>query len=360
MASKNYVEENRGYITASKLKMFSKCPLLFKLLYLDEIEIPEENEERYYVLWTAFHYLMEKWEEKFLEKYHIADSYLVADFKRMLLERKQDLSEEEREKEKKRLGKLQIPQLRAERYGKKREEESQKIRLTPKEWEDLLGMYAEAKQQPIRDMGGRYDYEKRMKFQYQDLRLSFKPDRIMFYIWEDMELGDLITDDKRMSLQALENLMRGKTREEMKEIVATRKIKWVIRDFKTTQNITKFRKDLFYNDNERLSYVMSMSFYYTAIYVKYGIECDVVLDVIEKTAPYTTQAMEIPRDTLRKNLRNKIVPALDEMLKCREKDERPIKLSREEFIDDPFLKKYLPYIKDLKQTHIDFLDFDMI
>jgi len=46
-----YIEENRGYITASKLKYFlTFWPEAYKLKYIDEVELVEEEKD-YFTIW---------------------------------------------------------------------------------------------------------------------------------------------------------------------------------------------------------------------------------------------------------------------------------------------------------------------
>ena len=74
--SKDYVLDTRLFITASKAKSFYKCPMLYKLVYLDEVDATEFGEEetaQHFLVGTAFHYIMERGKDAFLEKYRIAE-----------------------------------------------------------------------------------------------------------------------------------------------------------------------------------------------------------------------------------------------------------------------------------------------
>lgn len=44
MATKSYIEENRGYITSTKLKAFDKCPMFYDLVYNKELLIEEPSD----------------------------------------------------------------------------------------------------------------------------------------------------------------------------------------------------------------------------------------------------------------------------------------------------------------------------
>jgi hypothetical protein len=45
-----YIEENRGYITASKLKEFMRSPEQYFLKYIKEVPSLKEKEEKHFTL----------------------------------------------------------------------------------------------------------------------------------------------------------------------------------------------------------------------------------------------------------------------------------------------------------------------
>ena len=117
--SKDYLDNNRGKITASKLKAFIECPESYRLAYIEEVDIPSTPSLE---LWTAAHYLLSDWWDRFNEKYLIM------------------------EKGKKRTKKLL-------------EEESREI-LTHSDWLKLNILWDEIKRQPLFDLEWDYECEK--------------------------------------------------------------------------------------------------------------------------------------------------------------------------------------------------------
>jgi len=86
--SKEYIEKTRDSMTASKLKAVFLDPLYFKLKYIDELNAKEEeDEERHYIVGTAFHYLMEHGIDQFSAVYNISDRYQKKDIQEMILKR---------------------------------------------------------------------------------------------------------------------------------------------------------------------------------------------------------------------------------------------------------------------------------
>ena len=280
--SQNYIEETRSLVTASKLKNYETNPYLYKLKYVDEIVL-EEEEERYFIVWDAFHYLMEHWEEKFLEKYTIADWYLKANLMDMILERS-GLDDEDKKEYLKGLKKLKLDGLREERYGtEKYHLMSYNIQLTRAEWEMVLWMYKSCKSQELFDIWcNGYICEERMTAMYKNIMISMKPDRRMVH------------DEKwkMYSLVELEKLLSGKTKDEQEKIINEKKLTSIIRDFKTTADIVKIRNNLTEGFDD-YGYMTSMSFYYTVIFVLYWLESTVYLDFVDRKPPHITEVIAL-------------------------------------------------------------------
>jgi len=151
-----YIEDNRWYITASKLKYFlSYWPEAYKLKYIDEI-IVEEEEKDYFTVWNAFDDLVSYWEEKFFEKYYIDEWLLKADLIEKLWEDYKKMS---------------VYELRKEYYG-------DKIRLTIWQWEQILWMYKETKRQPLADVWSDYMVQEEIIAEFEWLPLRMKLDRL--------------------------------------------------------------------------------------------------------------------------------------------------------------------------------------
>lgn len=265
-----YVERTRWIITASKLKCFLNNPVEFKLKYVDEVEIEWEDKRCFVVGW-AFDYLIAEWEEKFLEKYFI-DEWLVKDeLLQKAIEKNNKLEDTEKIDEKL-LKKRLLPQLRAYVYEWRDEA---KIRLTPAEWRDIMGMYREVMRQPIADMWSKYETHHQIQAKYKSLT-----------IWGELD---------RFSLE-----------------------KKLIRDWKTTGRIDFFEYDM----ENTFDYVMSMAFYYTLVKINYDIDCEVILDVIHKNAPYQFIAYKLDKQTLYHKMMEKVKPWLDLLEKAYQENKR--------------------------------------
>lgn len=52
MSSKSYLDQNRGFFTASKLKCYKKNPEEYYLQYVKEVHV--EKNERHFIIGTAF------------------------------------------------------------------------------------------------------------------------------------------------------------------------------------------------------------------------------------------------------------------------------------------------------------------
>lgn len=348
MVSK-YVEETRWTITASKLKVFLLCEEAFKVQYIDEVTIESKEDSRSFVLGTAFHDLMEYGKDFFLEKYSIADSYLKADFIEMI--EKRDGTD------KKELKKLLLPQLRELYYGEAdRAEIVSKIKLTPAEWRDLLGMYKTVLPLGIWDLGWYTDKEQRLEAQYDWLKLSARPDRLLFYRGDTDDVRQ-ITNDMRLPLEEIYELLHWKNRNEQNATIKAQKIKCIIRDFKTTSDLRWMKKDLLFNNWDKFWYVISMSFYYTIVYALFGIESSVWLDVIEKTHPYPTDVIALPQRLLQEKLKTTIIPWLKRLDKAM-KSWVFAPADRDVVLSNPFLKPYYQYLS-LEQQEPSYIEFDI-
>lgn len=266
MASKTYIQENDWYITASKLKCFLRNPQEYYLQYVKKVELEEGDEEkRHFVVWTAFDDLVSYWEEFFLNKYYIDEGLLVDELKAKLTEKYGEFVEGNEIK------KLKLPELRFYYY---KLWENDKIRLTEKEGRDIMGMYREVKRQPIADYWNDwYEKQKVIIASYKNLKLKGTLDRFS-------------EQDK------------------------------IIRDWKTTGRFDSFEYDM----EETFDYVMSMAFYFILAKIEYDIDCDVILDVVHKNAPYQFVSYKLDKQVLLHRTVNKIKPWLEALIKAYEED----------------------------------------
>lgn len=262
----NYIQENDWFITASKLKCFLHNPQEYYLQYVKKIDLENEEEKRCFVVWTAFDDLVSYWEEFFLEKYYIDDWFLVDDLKQKLTDQFW-VSVDNKE-----IKKMKLPELRHYYYKL----DNEKIRLTKKEWEDIMGMYREIKRQPLADYwNDNYEKQKVIQCEYKGLKLKWKLDRFSL-------------DDK------------------------------TIRDWKTTGRFDSFEYDM----EETFDYVMSMAFYFVLAKIEYDIDCDVILDVIHKNNPYQFVAYRLDKQVLLQKTINKIKPGLEALIEAYKTDKR--------------------------------------
>lgn len=361
--SKDYIVDTRWVITASKAKSFYKCPMLYKLVYLDEVDATEFGEEetaQHFLVGTAFHYIMEKGKDAFLEKYRIAEWYIKDELSDLIYKRYVDeligsgISEDEIAKQsddkRKQLKKMLLPQLRIEWYGNSIE---WKIPLTEKEGKSILRCYENIMKQPIWDMGSEYIREERFSAKYKTLSkpISLKPDRIKFFD----------KNGKHYTKDEMDKLLLGKPSDEKLKIVADLGLKWVLRDFKTTRSISKLKDDILMSYNstatEWYGYVFSMAFYYTVIYALYCVECEVYLDLAELTRPYPTQVLSIPASKLKSKLKEVIIPTLEAMIEAETTGEYKYP-SPDDILSDSELRKYFRYFPNSRQSEPEYLDFD--
>ena len=128
-SAQEYLEKNRGFITASKLKYFLTFgPEAYYWKFVKEY-ILEDAEKDYYVVWTAFDDLVSYWEEYFFDKYYIDEGLLKED----LVRRCEELGLNTGWK---------VEDLRERLYWSK-------IKLTKLQGDNVFGMYNEIKRQPL-------------------------------------------------------------------------------------------------------------------------------------------------------------------------------------------------------------------
>lgn len=255
LSTKDYLDRNRWFVTASKLKYFlTYGPEAYYYKFVKEI-ILEEEEKDYYTVWTAFDDLLSYGEDFFNDKYYI-DEWLL----------KEDLIKKCEEKWF--ITTWKVEDLKARLYG-------DKIKLTPMQWEAVLGMYREAKRQPLVDLWNPlYMAQKDLECEFEWMKLKGTLDRLN-----------------------LEEKM--------------------IRDRKTSWQFQTFE----YNIETTFDYILSMWFYYTLVKVNFGVDCDVILDVFWKSKPYPYMWYKLDKARLLSSLENKIIPWLRALKECYEKDE---------------------------------------
>lgn len=307
-----YIEENRNFITASKLKDFIKSPELFYVKYIKEVDIDETKD--YYIIWTAFDDYFSYWEKAFYEKYFI-DEWLT-------IPKLQEILDESWVEYKKSWKKDIFMDLAYWDWNNK-------IKLTKSQWETILWMIEEAKRQPLFDEKWKYKKQYVVTGQYTwatcwyILKLRAKLDRI--------------------------NLTK----------------KW-IRDYKTTWDMEKLKRELIYAsqidnidaDAENFNtiwawYFFSMSFYLTLIKIQIWEEFEVFLDIFTREPSHASYFVKLNNETLKRYVEELIKPALNLLAEYMRKyeetwDESIWSKKLENFSENKLLKS--PYYSYLSST----------
>ena len=156
-----YIIKNRGYITASKLKMFEKSPEAYFIKYILEMPLPadEEDEKTALKLGTAIDDYISYWELEFYKKYHVQEKKLL----------KPDLVALCEEQGLDPTGTVSVLEDRL--FG-------DKIKLTAWESKKLFGMLNEWKRQPLFDYNGDYKTQEVVTVKYKWLKLKATLDRL--------------------------------------------------------------------------------------------------------------------------------------------------------------------------------------
>lgn len=158
-SAQEYLEKNRWFITASKLKYFLTFgPEAYYYKFVKEL-ILDEPEKDYYVVWTAFDDLVSYGETYFFDKYYI-DEWLLKDD---LIKRSKELGLNTDWK---------VEDLRKRLYW-------DKIKLTQMQWDAVFGMYAEIKRQPLVEFWDQsYKKQVDIECEFEWLKLKWTLDRL--------------------------------------------------------------------------------------------------------------------------------------------------------------------------------------
>lgn len=68
-----YLEKNRGFDTASKLKLFFNCPFSYFLKYILELDLGDKSDESHFVVGNGVDYYVSYAKQKFNEKYYLPE-----------------------------------------------------------------------------------------------------------------------------------------------------------------------------------------------------------------------------------------------------------------------------------------------
>lgn len=255
----NYIEENRGFITSSKLKTYLDNKEAYKKIYIDEIDteglVPESKALERWQMVDQFILSPEEFEENYAFK---PGKGYKADLVKACNERGIPTKGDT------------VKDLEAKLYGNK-------TVITPGDEEMLFGIKRELKRQPIFDWDGEYDHQKELIAEYQWLKLRSKLDRF--------------SEEKKL-----------------------------IRDLKTTKDMSYssynecswFEDQLIHNDKYR--YWFQLAFYWVQVKVRYWVECDGIIDAIQPTGNYAFESYRYSSKTLKSIAGMFIFPALDQLI----------------------------------------------
>jgi len=267
----SYIEKNRGFITASKLKCFSKSPEEYFIKYV--LETPYQTKKKKCLeIGTAVDDYISYGEKKFFEMYYIDEGLTIAGLKESLDSEGIIYNPKAKKDE-----------LEGELYG----DRSLKKRLTASEGEIVQNVIREFTRQPLMDAEGDYEKQKELTATYKNLKLKGTLDRFMKFDKVDSEgFGG------------------------------------AIRDTKTTGDMLRFPFQA-YND---FGYDVSMTFYYLLVNITEGIQSKLILDTIQTTGSFCSRVYDIPQEIIQNVLDNKIMPKLDllaQMHEIYDKDKDP-------------------------------------
>ena len=124
-----------------------------------------------------------------------------------------------------------------------------------------------------RDMAGKYSTETRIEAKYKGKKLGAKPDRIVFRSNK--------TPEMRMTVEDMDKLMEWLTREQRVTMVKNQEIRCMIRDYKTEWQAIELYNWIKGSETANTGLSSPMAFYYLIVWIKYGVESQVTLDVIE-------------------------------------------------------------------------------
>lgn len=366
-----YIQKNEGYITASKLKVFSRNPEEYFLQYVEKIQL--EEKKRHFILGTAFDDLitarvqygsnasysyessieegsnplvelayevqvkMRHNEELIedtkrltvrLDKYYMDEWLVVEELRRAIISYPDELKYWLNDYA---IKSMKLPELRHIYY---RDPTKTKVRLTPWESKMILGMYREVLRQPKMDIGGRRGCQVCIETEYKGAKIRWTLDRFVF-----------VDKDKNRYLPSeVDEFIKAYGREKRQELVKDNGIFWVIRDWKTSGNMDNFEYDM----EETFDYVISMSFYYVLVLAKYKVSSHVFLDVLSKKEPYWSYIYRLKPERIIDKVKFYIKPLIEDLIRAYEHNIRePIKPLTGEPVtrNEMMSSKYYPYMK---------------
>lgn len=255
-----YVEDNRGYITASKIKLFMKSKEAYKKVYVDEVDTSFLKESKSLENGTIVDsYILTP--EQFAQDYAILEGTKKDDLIRQCLE--QNIPVEKSDK---------VEDLKAKLVGNKQV-------LTDWEVDMVKGIEAELKRQPLFDFFGKTENQKEIIVEYKGFKLKAKMDRLDL---ENKKIRDLKTS---------------------KDI-----------EYRPMIDMSQMEYSLIISDEYQ--YGFQLSFYAVLCYIQYGEWFDGILDCVKTSGNYAYEAYFYHKDTLKRIASSILFPVLDELIAC--------------------------------------------
>ena len=255
-----YVEDNRGYITASKLKLFMKSKEAYKKVYVDEVDTSFLKESKSLENGTIVDsYILTP--QQFAQDYAILEGTKKDDLIRQCLE--QNIPVEKSDK---------VDDLKAKLVGNKQV-------LTDWEVDMVKGIEAELKRQPLFDFFGKTENQKEIIVEYKGFKLKAKMDRLDL---ENKKIRDLKTS---------------------KDI-----------EYRPMIDMSQMEYSLIISDEYQ--YGFQLSFYAVLCYIQYGEWFDWILDCVKTSGNYAYEAYFYHKDTLKRIASSILFPVLDELIAC--------------------------------------------
>lgn len=264
----DYREANRGYITPSKLKLFIDSPLLYKAIYVDEVDISMLKKSPALELWTMVDkYILTP--EEFRKEYAFQVWGLKADLVKYCEIRWIELT-----------GKEKVDDLKELIY-------KDKTVLTQWQEDAVLGIASELAYQPLFDIKWDYVHQKDLFGEYNWLKIKWTLDRFQIDEWWD---------------------------------------KVTIRDLKTTSQMyynwymdnTQFYADL--STKDTFHYKLQMAMYVWLVHQCYPdvVDIRVIIDAVGTSDPYFYQWIMLDTNELEDIWDTQIVKLLDDLKRMEE------------------------------------------
>jgi len=264
----SYLEENRGYITASKLKDFMKSPEIYYLKYIKEMQL--EKPKTCFKIWTALDDYFSYWQKVFSEKYFIDEMLDKTQLQEILTERWVEFKKTD---------------LKADLMDLVYWDWQSKVRLTKTEAETINKMIAELERQPLFNVKGKYTPQVELKVKYDWLNFKWTLDRVFF---EDKVFRDYKT---------------------------TSDIKWLERELrKEADNVWSDNLTEYWFNTIWWGYLFSMAFYQLLLTIEHKEKFEAILDIVSTNWWNASNMIKLDNNLLWEVVKKLIMPAIHDLV----------------------------------------------